>query len=59
MIVFSVQFSQMAVLMYVAILCWTRFHGDHTVGSNYKLDEGCVFGYDLWISFGLKDLLSL
>lgn len=33
--------------------------GDHTVGSNYKLDEGCVFGYDLWISFGLKDLLSL
>ncbi|KAH8499891.1 hypothetical protein H0E87_015221, partial [Populus deltoides] len=50
-------FSLMAVLMYVAILCWTRFHGDHTVGSNYKLDEGCVFGYDLWISFGVEGLV--
>ncbi|KAG6766456.1 hypothetical protein POTOM_030539 [Populus tomentosa] len=45
--------SQMAVLML------PFYAGRDSMESNYKLDEGCVFGYDLWISFGLKDLLSL
>ncbi|KAJ6904024.1 hypothetical protein NC651_021243 [Populus alba x Populus x berolinensis] len=49
-----------AVIANGPFLCMLPFYaGRDSMESNYKLDEGCVFGYDLWISFGLKDLLSL